>query len=134
MPGGRRRGPLWSLPVARSDVLGKLGPAFGIGAGCGVGVCFGLIGGAGIGAGFPGLQLGFGAGAGCGIGVGFGYGFGKGVAYDESGRCSNIRRPLQNSRSLAYDEQFDIMFDELMESTRKLIKATSKELDKWRRM
>lgn len=31
-------------------------------------------------------------------------------------------------------EQFDIMFDELMESTRKLIKATSKELDKWRRM
>jgi hypothetical protein len=26
------------------------------------------------------------------------------------------------------------MFDELMESTRKLIKATSKELDKWRRM
>lgn len=46
MPGGRRRGPLWSLPVARSDALGKLGPAFGIGAGCGVGVCFGLIGGA----------------------------------------------------------------------------------------
>jgi hypothetical protein len=31
-------------------------------------------------------------------------------------------------------EQFDIMFDELMESTRKLIKATSKEIDKWRRM
>jgi len=26
------------------------------------------------------------------------------------------------------------MFDELMESTRKLIKATSKEIDKWRRM
>lgn len=78
--------------------------------------------------------MGFGAGAGCGIGIGFGYGFGKGVAYDESGRYSNIRRPFQNSRSLAYDEQFDIMFDELMESTRKLIKATSKELDKWRRM
>ncbi|PAN27184.1 hypothetical protein GQ55_5G065400 [Panicum hallii var. hallii] len=134
MPGGRRRAPLWSLPVARSDALGKLGPAFGIGAGCGVGVGFGLVGGAGIGAGFPGLQLGFGAGAGCGIGIGFGYGFGKGVAYDESGRYSNIRRPLQNSRSLPYDEQFDIMFDELMESTRKLIKATSKEIDKWRRM
>ena len=46
MPGGRRRGPLWSLPVARSDALGKLGPAFGIGAGCGVGVGFGLLGGA----------------------------------------------------------------------------------------
>ncbi|KAG0540471.1 hypothetical protein BDA96_03G412000 [Sorghum bicolor] len=134
MSGGRRRGLVWSLPVARSDVLGKLGPAFGIGAGCGVGVGFGLIGGAGIGAGFPGLQLGFGAGAGCGIGIGFGYGFGKGVAYDESGRYLNIRRPFRNSRSIAYDEQFDIMFDELMESTRKLIKATSKEIDKWRRM
>ncbi|GJM92348.1 hypothetical protein PR202_ga08814 [Eleusine coracana subsp. coracana] len=258
MPGGRR-GPLWSLPVARSDALGKLGPAFGIGAGCGVGVGVGLIGvaagasaapgswyrfsplskvhppfqafpvppmaassclfhsggslkspdknnpppcvkpstadveaftdkqeeatsqkylkeqswelresscnrnpsvnlrkqieakkdellqlllqmdaeqnpGAGIGAGFPGLQLGFGAGAGCGIGIGFGYGFGKGVAYDESGRYSNIRRPFQNSRNLPYDEQFDALFDELMESTRKLIKATSKEIDKWRRM
>ncbi|GJM92251.1 hypothetical protein PR202_ga08698 [Eleusine coracana subsp. coracana] len=261
MPGGRRRGPLWSLPVARSDALGKLGPAFGIGAVCGVGVGVGLIGaglglipaqtagteqglsplskvhppfqaflmppmaassclfhsggslkspnknnsppcvkpstadveaftdkqeeatprkylkeqswelresscnrnpsanlrkqieakkdellqlllqmdaeqspGAGIGAGFPGLQLGFGAGAGCGIGIGFGYGFGKGIAYDESGRYSNIRRPFQNSRNLPYDEQFDALFDELMESTRKLIKATSKEIDKWRRM
>jgi len=59
--------------------------------------------GAGIGAGFPGLQLGFGAGAGCGIGIGFGYGFGKGVAYDERGRYSNIRRPFQNSRSIAYE-------------------------------
>jgi len=47
--------------------------------------------------------LGFGAGAGYGIGIGFGYGFGKGIAYDESGRYSNIRRPLQNSRSLAYE-------------------------------
>jgi hypothetical protein len=46
MSDGRRRGLVWSLPVARSDVLGKLGPAFGIGAGCGVGVGFGLIGGA----------------------------------------------------------------------------------------
>jgi hypothetical protein len=41
MPGGRRRGPLWRLPVVRSHALGELGPAFGIGAGCGVG----LIGG-----------------------------------------------------------------------------------------
>jgi hypothetical protein len=59
--------------------------------------------GAGIGAGFPGLQLGFGVGAGCGIGIGFGYGFGKGVAYDENGRYSNIRRPFQNSRNLPYE-------------------------------
>jgi hypothetical protein len=44
MPGGRR-GPLRRLPVARSDALGKLGPAFGIGAGCVVGVGVGLIGG-----------------------------------------------------------------------------------------
>ncbi|XP_062227933.1 protein TRIGALACTOSYLDIACYLGLYCEROL 5, chloroplastic-like [Phragmites australis] len=134
MPGGRRRGPLWRLPAARSGALGKLGPAFGIGAGCGVGVGVGLIGAAGTGAGFPGLQLGFGAGAGCGIGIGFGYGFGKGIAYDEKGRYSNIRRSFRNSRILPADEEFDILFDELMESTRKLIKATSKEIDKWRRM
>jgi hypothetical protein len=62
-----------------------------------------ILTGAGIGAGFPGLQLGFGAGAGCGIGIGFGYGFGKGVAYDESGRYLNIRRPFRNSRSIAYE-------------------------------
>ncbi|KAL6614042.1 hypothetical protein ACP70R_036312 [Stipagrostis hirtigluma subsp. patula] len=89
---------------------------------------------AGIGAGFPGLQLGFGAGAGCGIGIGFGYAFGKGIAYDENGKYSNIRRPFQNSRILPSDEEFDILFDELMESTRRLIKATSKEIEKWRRM
>uniref|UniRef100_M8CXA9 ATP-dependent Clp protease ATP-binding subunit clpX n=1 Tax=Aegilops tauschii TaxID=37682 RepID=M8CXA9_AEGTA len=59
--------------------------------------------GAGIGAGFPGLQLGFGAGAGCGIGIGFGYGFGKGIAYDENGKYSNIRRSFQNTRSLPYE-------------------------------
>ncbi|RLN22833.1 keratin-associated protein 21-1-like [Panicum miliaceum] len=133
--------------------LGKLGPAFGISAGCGVGVGFGLVGGAGIGAGFPGLQLGFGAGAGCGIGIGFGYGFGKGVAYDESG--GDIQTSGDHSRTPEafltkyylwrthyavlsgfsyFIEQFDIVFDELMESTRKLIKATSKEIDKWRRM
>uniref|UniRef100_A0A0E0CB94 Uncharacterized protein n=1 Tax=Oryza meridionalis TaxID=40149 RepID=A0A0E0CB94_9ORYZ len=117
--GGRRGSSRWGLPVVRSEALGKLGPSFGIGAGCGVGVCFGLIGGAGIGAGFPGLQLGLGAGAGCGIGIGFGYGFGKGIAYDENGRYSNIRRSSQNSRNLPYE---------------KLIKATSKEIDKWRRM
>jgi hypothetical protein len=45
MSGGRRRGPRWSLPPARSKVLGKLGPSFGAGAGCGVGVGVGLIGG-----------------------------------------------------------------------------------------
>jgi len=41
MGGGGRRGARWSLPPARSRVLGKLGPSFGAGAGCGVG----LIGG-----------------------------------------------------------------------------------------
>ncbi|XBI67282.1 hypothetical protein VPH35_046670 [Triticum aestivum] len=132
--GGRRGSSRWGLPMVRSDALGKLGPSFGIGAGCGVGVGVGLIGGAGIGAGFPGLQLGFGAGAGCGIGIGFGYGFGKGIAYDENGKYSNIRRSFQNTRSLPYDQEFDILFDEVMESTRRLIKATTKELDKWRRM
>ncbi|KAF7032074.1 hypothetical protein CFC21_043297 [Triticum aestivum] len=132
--GGRRGSSRWGLPMVRSDALGKLGPSFGIGAGCGVGVGVGLIGGAGIGAGFPGLQLGFGAGAGCGIGIGFGYGFGKGIAYDENGKYSNIRRSFQNTGSLPYDQEFDILFDEVMESTRKLIKATTKEIDKWRRM
>ncbi|XP_062179217.1 protein TRIGALACTOSYLDIACYLGLYCEROL 5, chloroplastic-like [Phragmites australis] len=133
MGGGGRGEPWWGLPAARSRVLGRLGPSFGIGAGCGVGVGVGLIGGAGVGAGFPGLRLGFGVGAGCGIGIGFGYGFGKGVAYDKNGRYSNIGRSNRNSRGLKSEDQIDILVDELIENSKRLIKATSKEIDKWRR-
>lgn len=39
------KGLLWKLPPLKSNQLGKLGPAFGIGAGCGVGFAFGLLGG-----------------------------------------------------------------------------------------
>ncbi|KAJ1262955.1 hypothetical protein BS78_09G147900 [Paspalum vaginatum] len=133
MGGGGRRGAWWVLPPARSRVLGKLGPSFGVGAGCGVGVGFGLIGGAGVGSGFHGLSLGFGFGAGCGIGIGFGYGFGKGVVYDENGRYSNIGTSTQKSKGPPSEDQIDILVDELIENTKKLIKATSKEIDKWRR-
>ncbi|CAM0883989.1 unnamed protein product [Alopecurus aequalis] len=132
--GGRRGSSRWGLPMLRTDELGKLGPSFGIGAGCGVGVGIGLLGVAGIGSGFHGLQLGFGAGVGCGIGIGFGYGFGKGMSYDENGEYSNIRRSFQNSRSRPYDQEADALLDEVMESTKKLIKATVKEIEKWRRM
>lgn len=39
------KGLLWKLPPVRSKQLGKLGPAFGVGAGCGFGFAIGLIGG-----------------------------------------------------------------------------------------
>ncbi|KAG2627431.1 hypothetical protein PVAP13_3KG125944, partial [Panicum virgatum] len=99
-------------------------------AASGVGV--GLIGGAGVGPGFPGLRLGFGVGACCGIGIGFGYGFGKGVAYDENGKYSNIGRSNQKSKGLPSEDQIDILIDEVIENTKKLIKAILKEIDKWR--
>ncbi|OEL31396.1 hypothetical protein BAE44_0007585, partial [Dichanthelium oligosanthes] len=77
--------------------------------------------------------LGFRVGAGCGIGIGFGYGFGKGVAYDENGKRSNISRSNQKSKVLPSEDQIDILVDEVIENTKKLIKATLKEIDKWRR-
>ena len=46
--GGRNeeeKGLLWKLPVVKSGHLGRLGPAFGVGAGCGFGFAVGLIGG-----------------------------------------------------------------------------------------
>lgn len=93
------RGVLWKLlPPMKSSQLGKIGPAFGIGAGCGFGLAIGLIGGTGFGPGIPGMQLGFGLGAGCGIGVGFGYGFGRGIAYDEYRRHSNVGTRVFNGR------------------------------------
>ncbi|CAN6341983.1 unnamed protein product [Urochloa humidicola] len=133
MSGGGRRGPRWGLPPARSKVLGKLGSSFGAGAGCGVGVGIGLIGGAGVGPGFPGLRLEFGVGIGCGIGIGFGYGFGKGFAYDENGKYSNIGKSNKKSRGLQSEDQIDILVDEVIENTKKLIKATLKAIDKCRR-
>ncbi|KAL8482330.1 hypothetical protein ACS0TY_028486 [Phlomoides rotata] len=99
MNGGRdeeEKGLLWKLPSLKSRQLGSLGPAFGVGAGCGVGFSLGLIGGTGFGPGIPGLQLGFGFGAGCGIGVGFGYGLGRGIAYDANRRYSNVGGVFQN--------------------------------------
>lgn len=46
--GGRseeEKGLLWKLPVLKSEHLGRLGPAFGVGAGCGFGFALGIIGG-----------------------------------------------------------------------------------------
>ncbi|PKA57189.1 hypothetical protein AXF42_Ash002493 [Apostasia shenzhenica] len=129
---GGDKGLLWRLPVVKSKDLGKLGPGIGFGAGCGVGVGFGLFGGAGLGAGFPGLQFGVGIGAGCGIGLGFGYGLGRGIAYDENRRYSNVGKLLRGNGNLPSQDRIDALLDVLIVNTKKLIKATSRELEKWR--
>ncbi|OMO77541.1 hypothetical protein COLO4_25109 [Corchorus olitorius] len=84
------RGLIWKLPKLKLKDVGKVGPAFGLGAGCGLGFGVGLVGGAGFGPGIPGLQVGFGFGAGCGVGLGFGYGVGRGIAHDEYRTYSNV--------------------------------------------
>ncbi|CAI9089156.1 OLC1v1023666C1 [Oldenlandia corymbosa var. corymbosa] len=105
------------------------------GFGCGFGLAFGLIGGTGFGAGVPGLQLGLGVGAGCGIGLGFGYGVGRGIAYDHSRRYSNIDGFKFPSPSTLFPNQDEIggLIDELVVNTKKLVDATAREMDKWRR-
>ncbi|KAJ4829541.1 hypothetical protein Tsubulata_051157 [Turnera subulata] len=125
---GDNKGLLWKLPEVRLKEFGKLGPAFGFGAGCGVGFGVGLIGGGGIGfgPGVPGLQFGFGLGAGCGVGYGFGYGLGKGVARDESRTYSNVA-------NLPTQRELGALATELVFSTQKLIEATTREIEKWRR-
>ncbi|XP_052200798.1 uncharacterized protein LOC127807177 isoform X2 [Diospyros lotus] len=125
------KGLLWKLPAIKTKQLGKLGPAFGIGAGCGFGFGIGLIG--GFGPGIPGLQLGFGLGAGCGIGLGLGYGMGRGIAYDENRRYTNVGKFLNSPGHLPSQDEIGVLFDELVINTKKLIKATSKEVEKWRR-
>ncbi|KAG0485118.1 hypothetical protein HPP92_009197 [Vanilla planifolia] len=129
---GGNKGLLWRLPVVKSKDLGKLGPGIGFGAGCGVGVGFGLFGGAGLGAGFPGLQFGAGIGAGCGIGFGFGYGLGKGIAYDDSRRYSNIGKLFRRNGSLPSQDRIDALMDDLVITARKLMEATSREIEKWK--
>ncbi|XP_031255527.1 keratin, type II cytoskeletal 5 [Pistacia vera] len=124
---GRRddeeKGLIWKLPQIKLKDLGKVGPAFGAGIGCGVGVGVGLVGGIGIGPGFPGLQFGAGFGAGCGVGIGFGYGLGKGVAHDEYRRYSNV----------GTSDVLGALVDELASNTKKIVKVTSREIEKWRR-
>ncbi|CAN8246641.1 unnamed protein product [Cochlearia groenlandica] len=120
------KGLLWKLPQIRIRDVGKVGPALGLGLGCGFGFGAGLIGGLGFGPGVPGLQFGLGFGAGCGIGVGFGYGVGRGAAYDHSRSYHNVGKP-----SL---DEVDSLIDELVVSTKRFVKATSKEIDKWRRL
>ncbi|KDP37800.1 hypothetical protein JCGZ_06702 [Jatropha curcas] len=127
------KGLLWKLPEVRFKELGKVGPAFGLGAGCGVGFGVGLVGGVGLGPGIPGLQLGFGFGAGCGIGYGFGYGVGKGVAHDENRRYSNVGKFLNGPANLPTQDEIGALVDELVINTKKLVRATSREIEKWRK-
>lgn len=129
---GGEKGLLWNLPVLKSKDFGKLGPGIGYGAGCGVGLGIGLLGGAGIGAGFPGLQLGFGLGAGCGLGIGFGYGVGRGIAFDENRRYTNVGKLFHRGGNTPHEQPIEALVDELIDSTIKLIKATSREIDKWK--
>ncbi|ERM99770.1 hypothetical protein AMTRI_Chr11g158760 [Amborella trichopoda] len=130
---GNDKGLLWRLPVMKSKQLGKLGPGFGYGTGCGFGFGLGLFGGAGLGIGFPGLQFGFGLGGGCGVGLGFGYGVGRGVAYDEYSRYSNVGKLFNGHGNLPSEEQIGALVDELALNTKKLIDATAKQIDKWKR-
>ncbi|KAK4413470.1 hypothetical protein Salat_2759600 [Sesamum alatum] len=127
------KGLLWKLPAVKSKQLGKLGPAFGVGAGCGFGFAIGLIGGTGFGPGIPGLQLGFGLGAGCGVGLGFGYGVGRGIAYDENRRYANVGKFFHNRGDFPVQHEIGALVDELVLSAKKLIQTTSREVDKWRR-
>ncbi|KAK9094773.1 hypothetical protein Scep_026242 [Stephania cephalantha] len=127
------KGLLWKLPQWRTKHLGKLGPGFGFGAGCGLGLGFGLMGGAGFGPGIPGLHLGYGIGAGCGVGLGFGYGLGRGVAHDEHRRHSNVGKLFIGSGNLPSVDEINALIDELVVNSKKLIRATSREIDKWRR-
>ncbi|XP_077224644.1 glycine-rich protein [Tasmannia lanceolata] len=131
--GDEERGFIWRLPVLKSKQLGKIGPGFGFGAGCGVGFGIGLLGGVGLGPGIPGLQFGFGMGAGCGIGLGFGYGMGRGVAHDEHRRYTNVGNIFNGSHNLPTQDEIGVLIDELVVNTKRLIKTTSKEIDKWRR-
>ncbi|XP_031386730.1 fibroin heavy chain isoform X2 [Punica granatum] len=127
------KGLIWKLPPVKSKQLGKLGPAFGFGAGCGVGFGLGLMGGAGIGPGVPGLQLGFGVGVGCGVGLGFGYGIGRGIAHGESRRYSNVGNLFHSPADFPTQDDIGALVDDLIRNTRKLIEATSREIDKWGR-
>lgn len=129
---GGKKGLLWKLPEVKSKDLGKLGPAFGFGAGCGAGFGVGLFGGAGLGVGFPGLQFGFGIGAGCGIGLGFGYGMGKGIAYDENQRYTNVGMLFQGVKILPAQDNIGALVDDLVVNAKKLIEATSREIEKRR--
>lgn len=127
------RGLIWKLPELNLKDFGKVGPAFGAGLGCGVGVGVGLVGGVGIGPGFPGMQFGMGFGAGCGVGVGFGYGVGKGIAHDAHRRYSNVGKLFQGQGDASSQEMLVELIDELVLNTKKLVKATSREIEKWRR-
>ncbi|KAL6268891.1 hypothetical protein ACE6H2_025802 [Prunus campanulata] len=135
------KGLLWKLPVIKTPQLGKVGPAFGVGVGCGLGFGVGLLGGLGFGPGIPGLQVGFGLGAGCGVGLGFGYGVGKGVAHDDHRRYSNVGNLFQGanvgisraSGNLPTQDDIGALVEELVDNTKKLVRATTREMDKWRR-
>ncbi|XP_068320801.1 uncharacterized protein [Pyrus communis] len=134
--GGAGKGLLWKLPILRTQQLGKVGPAFGLGAGCGLGFGIGLLGGAGFGPGIPGLQVGFGLGAGCGVGLGFGYGVGRGIAYDDNRRYSNVGNLFRGENvgiSPATQDDIGALVEELVDNTKKLVRATTREMDKWRR-
>ncbi|KAL6512185.1 hypothetical protein OROGR_021782 [Orobanche gracilis] len=127
------KGLLWKLPAAKSRQLGNIGPAFGVGAGCGFGFAIGLIGGTGFGPGIPGLQLGFGIGVGCGVGLGFGYGVGRGIAYGGNRRYSNVGKLFHHQEGVPLQNEIVDLVDELLVNTKRLIQATSREVDKWRR-
>ncbi|TKW27220.1 hypothetical protein SEVIR_3G243700v4 [Setaria viridis] len=73
----------------------------------------------------------FGAGAGCGVGVGVGLIGGVGPGFP--GLHLGFGVGVGCGIGIGFGDQIDVLLDELIENTKKLIKATSKEIDKWRR-
>ncbi|KAG7025114.1 hypothetical protein SDJN02_13937 [Cucurbita argyrosperma subsp. argyrosperma] len=114
-------GMLWKLPVLKSSRIGRLGPAFGLGVGCGVGFGIGLVGG------FL-LQLGFGVlVSGCGLGLGFGY------AIEELLLFCHQETFLDFHFYFISRDEIGALVDELALNTKKLIRVTAQEIDKWKR-
>ncbi|KAM1242615.1 hypothetical protein ACFX2G_034953 [Malus domestica] len=105
--GENEKGLLWKLPILGTQQLGKVGPAFGLDGGCGLGFGIGFLGGAGFGPGIPGLQVGLGLVLDTGI--------------------------SPASRDLPTHDDIGALVEELVDNTKKLFRATTKEIDKWRR-
>ncbi|KAL0437871.1 UNVERIFIED_CONTAM: hypothetical protein Slati_2270100 [Sesamum latifolium] len=127
------KGLLWKLPAVKSKQLGSLDLPLALALAAGLVSPSGSLEGTGFGPGIPGLQLGFGLGAGCGVGLGFGYGVGRGIAYDENRRYTNVGKFFHNRGDFPVQHEIGALVDDLVLSAKKLIQATSREVDKWRR-
>ncbi|KAF5936560.1 hypothetical protein HYC85_024066 [Camellia sinensis] len=62
---------------------------------------------------------------------------GRGISYDDSQRYSNVGKFFKGKASLSSNlpsqDEIGALIDELVMNTKTLIKATSTQVDKWRR-